>query len=173
VPKPEKTSAQFAMEIHAVHKQSIEAMLQIGHTLMRAKQALPHGKFTKMITSDLPFDASTAQRYMKIASDPRLATQGARTNQPKTTPDIEPTIVKQPLILMFLDDKDDVTCQLIPPPGYGYDAFGLLICDLIRHVARLFKVDEKDVFKWIEIERRKPTTKISGEIIGSLKGGSK
>ena len=67
-----KTRARWAAEICAVHKQTVEGYLKLGHTLIAAKKALPHGQFQAMISSDLPFDASTAQRLMKIARDPRL-----------------------------------------------------------------------------------------------------
>jgi Protein of unknown function (DUF3102) len=67
-----KTRSQWAADIIASHKQSIEAILKMGSTLNAAKKALDHGEFQKMIESDLPFDASTAQRLMKIARDPRI-----------------------------------------------------------------------------------------------------
>ena len=41
--------------------------------LSAAKKALPHGEFLKMIDHDLPFTASTAQRLMKIAADPKIS----------------------------------------------------------------------------------------------------
>jgi hypothetical protein len=71
--KAVKTRAQWAAEICAAHKQSIEGILKMGRTLIAAKDALEHGSFQKMIDHDLPFDASTAQRLMKIARDPRIA----------------------------------------------------------------------------------------------------
>lgn len=76
VSKP-KTRAQWAAEIRAAHKQSCESILKIGRTLIGAKKALEHGTFEKMIERDLPFDATTAQRLMKIARDRRL-TKAAR-----------------------------------------------------------------------------------------------
>ncbi|MGZ5228033.1 MAG: DUF3102 domain-containing protein [Burkholderiales bacterium] len=71
--KAVKTRAQWAAEIRAAHKQSIEGILKMGRTLIAAKKALEHGAFQKMIDHDLPFDASTAQRLMKIGRDPRIA----------------------------------------------------------------------------------------------------
>ena len=71
--KAVKTRAQWAAEICAAHKQSIEGILKMGRALIAAKDALEHGSFQKMIDHDLPFDASTAQRLMKIARDPRTA----------------------------------------------------------------------------------------------------
>jgi hypothetical protein len=72
MPKSVKTRAQWVEEIVAAHKQSIESILEMGRTLIAARNALDHGEFLKMIEGDLPFDASTAQRLMKIARDKRL-----------------------------------------------------------------------------------------------------
>ena len=41
--------------------------------LSTAKQALPHGEFGRMIASQLPFRANTAQRLMAIVADERLS----------------------------------------------------------------------------------------------------
>ena len=68
----EKTRAQWAADICNIHKQTIEGIFKMGDMLIAAKDELPHGEFTAMIDGDLPFDASTAQRLMKIALDPRL-----------------------------------------------------------------------------------------------------
>jgi len=71
-----KTRVQWARDIRAVHKltveQTVQGVFRMGRMLIAAKVALDHGEFTKMIESDLPFDASTAQRLMKISRDPRL-----------------------------------------------------------------------------------------------------
>jgi hypothetical protein len=71
-----KNRIQWAADIRAAHKQivqkTIEGVFKIGRMLIAAKAALEHGEFEKMIESNLPFDASTAQRLMKIARDPRL-----------------------------------------------------------------------------------------------------
>ena len=58
--------------LHHSHKQTVEGIFEIGRMLIAAKRALVHGEFERMIDRDLPFDASTAQRLMKIARDPRL-----------------------------------------------------------------------------------------------------
>lgn len=71
-----KTRVQWARHIRAIHKQTVKQTVQgifkMGRTLIAAKAALDYGEFEKMIASNLPFDASTAQRLMKIARDPRL-----------------------------------------------------------------------------------------------------
>ena len=68
-----KTRAQWAAEIRDAHTKTVAAILKLGLTLTAAKKALPHGEFLKMIKSDLPFTASTAQKLMKISADPKLA----------------------------------------------------------------------------------------------------
>ena len=80
-------------------------------------------------------------------------------------------IVKNPLVVMS-DNDDGVTysCQLYAQ-NYGHEGYGLLICDLVRHVARCFKVHEDDVFEWIEKERRNPTAPISGETTRRFREG--
>ena len=36
-----------------------------------------------------------------------------------------------------------------------------MICDLVRHVAGAFKVDEAAVWEWVEKERHNPTDQIT------------
>ncbi len=157
MPKNTKSRAQWVEKIWAAHTQSvgahrqyIAAVLKVRQTLISAKQALPHGEFTKMLQRDLPFDASNAQRLMATAGD-----------QPDTghIPDIN---IKVPLIFMFVDDKDEVNCHLYPI--LGYELYPRLMCDLGRHVARCFERDEKDVFERMEKERHNSPSTISGKI---------
>ena len=65
--------AAWAVRIVGALRQSVEAILEAGRLLTEAKAALPHGAFTAMIETDLPFGARTAQRLMVIAADPQLA----------------------------------------------------------------------------------------------------
>ncbi len=51
---------------------TFEAVFQVGRELLQAKQALPHGEFQRMVERELPFSASTARRYMEIASAKHL-----------------------------------------------------------------------------------------------------
>jgi hypothetical protein len=64
--------SHWAANIRAAHKQTVAAFLTTGRVLIAAKKALPHGTFLEMISRDLPFTASTAQRLMKIAGDPKM-----------------------------------------------------------------------------------------------------
>lgn len=71
-----RTRAQWAEHIRATHKATVdtcvEAVLNLGRSLLAARKGLQHGEFLKMIDNDLPFTASTAQRLMKIAASPKL-----------------------------------------------------------------------------------------------------
>jgi hypothetical protein len=49
-----------------------EAIIEVGRLLVAAKKALPYGEFGKMVSLELPFSASTAQRLMAISTDRRI-----------------------------------------------------------------------------------------------------
>lgn len=53
-------------------RKSLEAVFETGRLIIAAKEALPHGEFTAMIETDLPFGERYAQMLMKIASHPEL-----------------------------------------------------------------------------------------------------
>lgn len=67
--------------------------------------------------------------------------------------------VEQPLVIMFKEPGGNIVCH-IHPDETSYQHYGMLICDLARHVARAFKVDEAAVWEWVDKERRNPTTDI-------------
>lgn len=62
----------WAERITAAWNKSRDGILEVGQLLIEAKVALGHGEFEKMITDQLPFNPSTAQRLMIIARDDRL-----------------------------------------------------------------------------------------------------
>jgi hypothetical protein len=72
--------------------------------------------------------------------------------------------IKTPLVIMFEDEvTENIMCHLHPSETWGdYRGYGLLICDLARHVAKLFNVDEKQVWEWVDKERAHPTTAVIG-----------
>ena len=70
-----------------------------------------------------------------------------------------PTIVNQPLVIMFKDEDGKILCHLYPDQC-DHRHYGLLVCDLVRHVAAAFKVRENDVWEWVDKERNKPTTNL-------------
>lgn len=69
----EGEAGAFARRIRSAWQTSIEAIFETGRLIAEAKDALPHGAFTKMIEADLPFGARTARKLMAIAADQRLA----------------------------------------------------------------------------------------------------
>lgn len=56
------------------------------------------------------------------------------------------------------DGKGPLRTVIAGPPTAGYEEFSLLVCDLIRHIARAKHVPEEDVFLWVEREFFNPTT---------------
>jgi hypothetical protein len=72
----------------------------------------------------------------------------------------QPMMIQAPLVIMFEQDSN-IVCHIHPRPEDSYRGYGLLICDLVRHVAHAFKVDEDDVWEWVDKERHRPTTKIT------------
>jgi hypothetical protein len=73
----------------------------------------------------------------------------------------QPTIIKSPLVIMFRDEAGGVICHLHPGKSDDYKRYGLLVCDLVRHVAKCFDVDEDDVWECVERERENPTTTVT------------
>jgi hypothetical protein len=70
-------------------------------------------------------------------------------------------LLENPLVVMFDDGSGHVITHLYAPEGKTHEDFGLLICDLVRHVARFFKVSENAVWMWVDLERKNPTTDIT------------
>lgn len=70
---PLATVSDWAQRITECWRASVQAILEVGRLLAAAKDELPHGEFGKMIESELPFSASTANRLMKISADPKLS----------------------------------------------------------------------------------------------------
>lgn len=66
--------------------------------------------------------------------------------------------MKQPLVVMFLNDDDMVECHLHPRPDDTFESYGLLACDLVRHIANAFEVPRDMVWEWVDLERHNPTS---------------
>jgi hypothetical protein len=73
---PACTRAQWIKRINAIHKKTatavVDGVLELGRTLLAAKESLPHGSFQKMIERDLTFGPRTAEMLMGIARDKRI-----------------------------------------------------------------------------------------------------
>lgn len=52
------------------------------------------------------------------------------------------------------------------PAGYNSGHYALIIADLVRHVARAFRVPEQEVWKIVDLERNRPTTDLHGTHVG-------
>jgi hypothetical protein len=79
----------------------------------------------------------------------------------KAGPGDQPVRVENPLVVMFEGPEKKVVTRIHAPPGYSHKMFGLLVCDLVRHIAGAFKVSEADVWEWVDKERKRPTTDIT------------
>lgn len=73
-----------------------------------------------------------------------------------------PHVIALPWIIAHEIENAKLQVILAGPPGAGHEQFGLVICDIIRHVAQHFEVDEADVWHWIQREMDKPTTTLTG-----------
>lgn len=62
----------WARRIGGAWQKSIDAIFETGRLIAEAKAALPHGAFTVMVETKLPFGARAAQRLMAISADEKL-----------------------------------------------------------------------------------------------------
>jgi hypothetical protein len=68
-------------------------------------------------------------------------------------------MIERPLVIMFQTDDMKTLCHLHPPFDWSHKHYGILICDLVRHVAAMFHCTEDKVWYWVDKERRNPTDK--------------
>ena len=64
--------ANYAQRITACQRKGVASIIECDRLLIAAKDELEHGEFLKMIENNLPFKRSTAQAFMRIASDGRI-----------------------------------------------------------------------------------------------------
>lgn len=72
----------------------------------------------------------------------------------------KPFEVRNPLVVMFEQDQK-IVCHIHPRKTDNYKGYGLLICDLVRHIANAFHAEEDDVWEWVDKERNHHTTDIT------------
>ena len=72
----------------------------------------------------------------------------------------KPMVVQKPLLIMYEQDGNIIT-NIWPRADDTHEGYGLLICDLVRHVARAFKVKKDAVWEWVDKERYHQTTSFS------------
>ncbi len=71
----------------------------------------------------------------------------------------EPLLVEAPIVIMY-DQGDDTICRLHQLEKYTYEHYGMFICDIVRHVATAYVVEEDAVWEWVDKERHHHTTEI-------------
>ncbi len=69
-------------------------------------------------------------------------------------------VIKSPLIIVFEAEGKVITHLHGSETCNTHEGYGLLICDIVRHVAKNFNVSEDDVWEWVDKERHQPTTLI-------------
>lgn len=72
------------------------------------------------------------------------------------------THVVDPLVIIYENNGKNMF-RLHIPEGGEYAEYGLLVCDLVRHIAKAFNVPEAAVWMWVDAERSHPTTDIIQE----------
>jgi len=70
----------------------------------------------------------------------------------------EEMTIDSPLIVVF-EHEGEVQTH-IHPGKLSYEEYGVLIADLVRHIAKAFEVHENLVWEWVDKERHKPTSPI-------------
>ena len=67
--------------------------------------------------------------------------------------------IEKPLIICFENNEGNVQTHLYPAER-SYKQYGILITDVVRHVAKAFKVNEDDVWEWVDKERYRQTSPV-------------
>ena len=77
----------------------------------------------------------------------------------------QPTIVDHPMVIIFRDQDGEPETHIHPCPEDTYAEYGIIICDLVRHVARCYGVAETAVWQWVDAERNRPTAPLTGAML--------
>jgi hypothetical protein len=67
--------------------------------------------------------------------------------------------IENPIIICFVNDEGKVQTHLYPHER-SYKQYGILIADVVRHVANAFKIHEDDVWEWVDKERYHQTSPV-------------
>ena len=65
-----------------------------------------------------------------------------------------------PMVIIYQNDDKTITTQIHHGLDDRYEGYGLIVCDLVRHIARAFDVTEEEVWNWVDRERHHHTTEI-------------
>jgi hypothetical protein len=81
--------------------------------------------------------------------------------------------IHHPLVIMYQEEAGgNIICRIHPRTGDHHGHYGILICDLVRHVANAFDVHENDVWEWVDKERLNPTGKAQKQPDRTWKSGN-
>ena len=61
-----------------------------------------------------------------------------------------------PLVIIFENKEGTFTCAIHPDDKYKPSIYGVIINDLVQHIANAFSVREAEVWKWVDTERFHP-----------------
>jgi hypothetical protein len=70
---PSKGRAYWVAKILDAHRRSLGGIIDIGNTLIEAKDDLGHGEWLPMVDNDLPYGRKVAEQYMRVARHPRTS----------------------------------------------------------------------------------------------------
>lgn len=69
----------------------------------------------------------------------------------------EAQLIRKPLLIVFERDGGIVVEMWPSNTMNGHADYGILICDLVRHAALAFGVPEREVWKYVDVERKHPS----------------
>lgn len=72
----------------------------------------------------------------------------------------DPNVDRNLVTITQQSDGKTLTYLNISDTGIDYRHLGLMVCDLVRHIAGAFKVQERAVWEWVFKEKDRPTTRI-------------
>jgi hypothetical protein len=64
--------------------------------------------------------------------------------------------ITNPLVIVF--EQDGQVQTHLHTEGRNFEQYGILIADLVRHVANAFSVRENEVWEWVDKERYHQTS---------------
>jgi hypothetical protein len=64
--------------------------------------------------------------------------------------------IVDPLVIIFENKEGTFSCGIHPDDKYKPSIYGVIINDLVQHVANAFNVGEQEVWKWVDEERFHP-----------------
>ena len=67
--------------------------------------------------------------------------------------------IEKPLIVVF--ENDGKVQTHLYPGERNHAQYGILIADVVRHVANAYNIHENDVWEWVDKERYRPTSQVT------------